>query len=1318
MTTLSHDKNRRILIIDDNRAIHDDFRKILSPAAASAAALDATEMAVFGRPTGAVQQTQFEVDSAYQGQEGVLLVKNALEAGRPYAMAFVDVRMPPGWDGVETTLKIWELDPGLQVVLCTAYSDYSWGEMFEKLGHHDGLLILKKPFDTVEAFQLAHALTEKWWLHRQSLRKMEELESMVGQRTADLTAANKALSERTALASLSSNVSGELIRHDTLHEMLQGSAEAIVCQLDAAFARIWTLNEKENMLELRASAGMYTHIDGPHSRVPVGKFKIGLIAQEREPHLTNSVVGDPRVGDRAWARRENMVAFAGYPLLVNDRLLGVVAMFARHELTDFVMKGLGSVANQIAIGIERKQAENALRESNEKFHQLADNITDAFWICSPDLREVHYVSRAFERIWGRSVESVYANPLQWVDFILPEDRDRVLGAFAALTGDAPGLDIEHRIVRPGGEIRWVRVRGFQVRDGSNKLIRHTGIVTDITEWQRAAEELLGSERRFSDMLRNLELVSVMIDLDARITYCNDYLLRLTGWKREEVMGGDWFELFLPPELFKELRRVHSALLDDQPAAWHYENEIVTRSGARRLIRWNNSVLRSASGDVIGTASIGEDITERRQAEEALKSSEARKNAIVQSSIDCIITMDHEGKILEFNPAAEKVFGHARAEVMGRELAEVIIPPPLRERHREGMMHYLATGESKVLGKRIEITAIRSDGSEFPVELAITRMGVEKPPTFTGFIRDISERKRAERQLNIQYAISRVLAESSTAEQATPKILQAVCDNFGWDVGGLWSVDSREGVLRCVEIWSAPNVSIDEFKATSRQMTFARNVGLPGRVWASGQPAWIADLVQDGNFPSALVAKQAGLHAAFAFPILISSGVNGVIEILSREVREPDEDLLRTFAVLGSQLGQFFQRRQVEDQLFQSQKMETVGKLAGGVAHEFNSILTAIIGQSELLLGDLPAGSPLAENATEISRAADRAATLTRQLLAYGRKQMLQPEVLDLNSVLAGMESTLRHLMGRGADVCIALAPGLKAVKADAGQIEQVIMNIAMNAVDAMPNGGKLTLETANVTLDQEYVSRFPELKAGEYVMLAITDTGTGMSEAVQARVFEPFFSTKGVGQGTGLGLATCHGIINQSGGHITIYSELARGATFKIYLPQAEQQAAIPIRRLDSPDLPRGTETILLVEDDPALREMAASLLRRLGYTVLAAANGIEALSLKKQRDSGHIDLLFTDVVMPHMSGRELAQRLSGARPQMKVLYVSGYTDDTVVRHGVLAADTTLIQKPYTHSILARKVREILDSRPAGGRASSPAPASVPFVAEVTAAAG
>jgi nitrogen-specific signal transduction histidine kinase/FixJ family two-component response regulator len=387
-----------------------------------------------------------------------------------------------------------------------------------------------------------------------------------------------------------------------------------------------------------------------------------------------------------------------------------------------------------------------------------------------------------------------------------------------------------------------------------------------------------------------------------------------------------------------------------------------------------------------------------------------------------------------------------------------------------------------------------------------------------------------------------------------------------------------------------------------------------------------------------------------------------------------------------------ERKQLEARLIRSQKLETVGKLAGGIAHEFNSILTAIIGQSELLLADLPSGSPLATNANEITKAAGRAAALTRQLLAYGRKQLLQPETLDLNRTITRMDGMLRHLMGVEIDTLIVTSDDLHAVKADAGQLEQVIMQIALNARDAMPYGGKFTLETANVSFDEESVANYAELEPGDYVMLAITDTGHGMSKEVKARLFEPFFSTKEVGQGTGLGLSTCYGIIKQSGGHISVYSEVGRGTTFKIYLPEIAPLKAKMLPRRSAPaDLPRGTESILLVEDDPALRDMASALLRRLGYTVRAAANGFEALSFSQQPGSAHIDLLFTDVVMPNMSGNELAERIRALYPQTKILFTSAHTENAIFHQEVLQKGVALLQKPFMPSTLAHKMREVLD---------------------------
>jgi len=386
-----------------------------------------------------------------------------------------------------------------------------------------------------------------------------------------------------------------------------------------------------------------------------------------------------------------------------------------------------------------------------------------------------------------------------------------------------------------------------------------------------------------------------------------------------------------------------------------------------------------------------------------------------------------------------------------------------------------------------------------------------------------------------------------------------------------------------------------------------------------------------------------------------------------------------------------QRKQFEAKWAQSQKLETVGKLAGGVAHEFNSIMTAIIGQSELLLTDLRAEDSLRKHVIEIRQAAERAAILTRQLLAYGRKQILQPEILDLNMILADMGTMLSHLAGNRVEVRCLPFLGLTKVKVDAGQIEKVIINMVINAAEAMPNGGKLTLETANVAVGDNYVSHFPELKSGDYAMLAITDTGMGMSAETKERIFEPFFSTKEVGQGTGLGLSTCYGILKQSGGHITVSSELARGTTFKIYLPAAQAPANTPVQIPEIPHLPKGTETILLVEEDPALRDMAGTLLGRLGYTVWTASNGVEALSLIHQLGRGHVDLLFTEVVMPHMSGKELWDRVRSSHPSSRILFTSANMENTMIQEEGFSEGAAVLQKPFSPSGLAVKVREVLD---------------------------
>lgn len=386
-----------------------------------------------------------------------------------------------------------------------------------------------------------------------------------------------------------------------------------------------------------------------------------------------------------------------------------------------------------------------------------------------------------------------------------------------------------------------------------------------------------------------------------------------------------------------------------------------------------------------------------------------------------------------------------------------------------------------------------------------------------------------------------------------------------------------------------------------------------------------------------------------------------------------------------------QRKPLERQLLWYKKMETVGRLAGGVAHEFNNLLATITMRAELGMLGLQPADRLHKNLQEILRAADRGARITSQLLAFSRHQKIEPKVIDLNEALLDTGKMLCRLIGEGIELVTLPGEGLGRVKVDPGQIEQVIVNLVLNACDAMPKGGKLTLETANVNLDNEYARRHLTVTPGEYVMLAVSDTGLGMTEEVKAHLFEPFFTTKGVGKGTGLGLANCYGIIKQSGGNIWVDSEPGKGTTFKIYFPRVKEEAeALPMRDKFG-HIPQGTETVLLAEDEPSVRAVVASALRKLGYTVLEAANGEKALRVAREHAGKEIHLLLTDVVMPRMSGKTLAEQLRTERPNMKMLFMSGYTNESIVSHGVPDLSIGFLQKPFSSTVLAGKVREVLD---------------------------
>ncbi len=450
---------------------------------------------------------------------------------------------------------------------------------------------------------------------------------------------------------------------------------------------------------------------------------------------------------------------------------------------------------------------------------------------------------------------------------------------------------------------------------------------------------------------------------------------------------------------------------------------------------------------------------------------------------------------------------------------------------------------------------------------------------------------------------------------------------------------------------------------------------------------------DPEFPSIAAQRRALAGESVTYEL---QWQKRIFESHVQPLRNSEGELL---GVIGVALD-ITERKQLADQLRQSQKMQAVGELAGGVAHDFNNLLMVVKGHAEMLRDRLAAAGsaeerdPAWQNVVQIQHAAERAAALTRQLLAFSRMQVLQPRVLDLNEVVGGMIQMVSRVIGENIELAFLPGANLGCVKADPTQIEQVVLNLVVNARDAMSKGGRLTIETSNVELDNKYAAQHAVVEPGPYIMLTVSDTGCGIDAATQARIFEPFFTTKEQGRGTGLGLATVYGVVKQSGGYIWVYSEVGHGTTFKIYLPlvmaQFEKKATEKIHSAPEP----GTETILFVEDEESVRELVTEYLAARGYRVLEASDGVKALEIASRHD-GEIQLLITDVVMPQLSGRELASRVSAGRPGLKVLYISGYTDDSIFRHGVLEGGMAFLQKPFNLKALAAKIREVLKGVPA-----------------------
>ncbi|MFB3886025.1 MAG: histidine kinase N-terminal 7TM domain-containing protein [Thermodesulfobacteriota bacterium] len=679
---------------------------------------------------------------------------------------------------------------------------------------------------------------------------------------------------------------------------------------------------------------------------------------------------------------------------------------------------------------------------------------------------------------------------------------------------------------------------------------------------------------------------------------------------------------------------------------------------------------------------------------------AARETVIEGMSDAVIVMDAQNRIVDINPSAQRLVGRSPSGSIGQPFETVLSNwPDLIDRHRIRSEVHSETVRFENEGRRyfdLSISTLRDRHGVVTGRLMV--------------LRDITERKQAEETLQnahdelekkvkdrtaelllVNEQLKKEIEERAWAEEelkeslkligtakrewesTTDSLAQLIClfDNWGYILRA----------NRMVEKWNLGDVK--NIKGKTAHELLHPNCPDPSCYMKDVWPE-IWERVVKGK-PADFEVEDQTLKRYLHFQV----------RPISPQKYAKDEEIASHAVAVVTDITETKraerERTVLEDQLRQSQKMEAVGRLAGGIAHDFNNLLTPIVGYSQLARRRLSSGDPMRDYLQEIEKAAERAATLIRQLLTFSRRQPLKSQILNLNNVLMDMDKMLRRIIGEHIELITIPASNLGSVKVDPSQFEQVLVNLAINARDAMANGGKLILETSNVSFDSDYIHHHAGISPGNYVMVAISDTGCGMQPEIRERIFEPFFTTKGRSGGTGLGLSTVHGIIKESQGYILVYSEPDKGTTFKIYLPRVEAEAIALPPRDEIGYLPKGDETILLVEDETSVRNLTAHVLREQGYTVLEAANGSEALSVVLDRAVEPIHLLFTDVVMPQMGGKELAERLKTMQPNTKILFTSGYPDSTIIYQGLLDPDVDFIAKPLSPSSLARKVREVLD---------------------------
>ena len=908
---------------------------------------------------------------------------------------------------------------------------------------------------------------------------------------------------------------------------------------------------------------------------------------------------------------------------------------------------------------ERMVAEQELRASEERYRALVLASAQVVWTARED-GSSEDIYRWLSKLSGTKISSV----AEIEALMHPEDIEPARAAWRRAAADRRIFEYICRFKTTEEVYRYFAARAVPMFDAGGVFRKWIGTFTDVSEQVEARQALERNEVHLRTIVEGSPECIKIHTVDSILLDMNRAGLDMIDADSLESAVGENIERFLTSDDdIQRFRRMSRKVLNGEPQSSEFK--IRSLKGVERWVETHSVPMNEPGEGPRNILSVTRDITARKTSDEALRKSEESFRELVENANDLIYTHDLEGNFTSLNRAGERITGYPREEALKLNLKDVVAPEFLELAKRK-TMEKIQGGASATA---YETEIVRKDGKRVTLDVS-TRLVYEdgKPVGVQGIARDVTERREAQEALRKSEQLLRVVTDTVPAliTYFDTGLVCRFANGYYLD----WTGKSRGDVVgktlrEVVSEGSYAGLEAEFQRALAgEEFTIERNALLERAGHTGAEPSflrvsYVPDRASDGS-----------VLGAYAFVI----------------------DLTET------KLAQDALRRS-EEQLAQAQKLESIGRLAGGIAHDFNNMLTAINGYSELTLRKLDANDPLRRNIEEIRRAGARSAELTSQLLAFSRRQIMQPQILSLNHSIEETAVMLRRLIGEDIDLSLDLGTDIKMVNADPGQLAQILVNLVVNARDAIESKGSIVIETRGRTIDEAYARSHPGTRPGKYVMLAVSDDGVGMDEETRKYIFEPFFTTKDPGKGTGLGLATVYGIVKQSGGNIWVYSEKGHGTTIKVYFPAVEAASEIHRPPTASADFHFGHERILLVEDEAVVRNLAREVLESCGYTVMEAKNGRHALEVC---DNGalEIDLLMTDVVMPEMGGRELADKIEVLYPKVKILFTSGYTDSAAVRQGILEEGTNFLPKPFTYDELAQKVRDLLDTEGNGRRVS------------------